>query len=172
MTPSLDPRSLRTAFGQFATGIAIATTTAEDGQPVGLTINSFSSVSLDPPLALWSLSLASLCLPAFRACRHFAINVLAADQVELSNRFATTATDRFGGLAWRPGLGGAPLLSGCCAQFECTNEAQHPGGDHLIFVGRIERLMQDARPPLIYHGSRYMALSDLPCAPAVAKTPM
>lgn len=172
MTQALDPQQFRAALGQFATGVAVVTTVGPDGRPAGVTVNSFASVSLDPPLVLWSLALKAATMPAFRAAGHFAVNILAADQVELSNRFALPQADRYAGIDWTPGLGGAPLLDGCCARIECRAETQYEGGDHLIFVGRVERLERAERPPLVYHASRYCAVADLPAAPAVAQTPM
>ena len=158
----IDPLALRAALGQYATGVAVVTTHDREGRPIGLTVNSFASVSLDPPLVLWSLALNSARLPAFKACRYFAVNVLAADQVELSNRFAMTGlVDKFVDIAWSPGLGGAPLLDVCCARFECRNEAQHEGGDHLIFIGRVERFDRDERPPLVFHGGGYCTRAEL-----------
>jgi len=158
---NIDPLLLRVALGQYATGVAVVTAADADGRPVGLTVNSFASVSLDPPLVLWSLGRNSACLPAFKACSHFAVNVLAAEQVELSNRFAAAALDKFAHLEWTPGLGGAPLLAGCCARFECHNQTHHPGGDHLIFIGRVERFAREERPPLVFHGGRYCARTAL-----------
>ncbi|MDD5250918.1 MAG: flavin reductase family protein [Rhodocyclaceae bacterium] len=158
---NIDPLLLRVALGQYATGVAIVTTVDADGRPMGLTVNSFASVSLDPPLVLWSLGRGSACVPSFKACSHFVVNVLAADQVELSNRFAAAALDKFAHLQWQPGLGGAPLLPGCCARFECSSEARHAGGDHLIFVGRVERFDREERPPLVFHGGRYCARIEL-----------
>ncbi|MEZ5615323.1 MAG: flavin reductase family protein [Rhodocyclaceae bacterium] len=155
-----DHRDLRDALGAFATGVAVVSACDADGRAIGLTVNSFNTVSLDPPLILWSLSLASPSLAAFRAASHFAVNVLAADQQVLSERFARRGADKFAGLDWQPGLGGAPLLAGCCAALECRNEAQHAGGDHRIFIGRVERFGRCERPPLIYHGGRYRTLKD------------
>lgn len=158
---TIDPIALRNALGQYATGVAVVTTLNGDGQPIGLTVNSFASVSLDPPLVLWSLALTSACLPAFEKCSHFAVNVLTADQVALSNRFAKMGIDKFADLAWTPGLGGAPVLPNC-ALFECRNETRHVGGDHLIFIGRVERFAHTEAPPLIFHAGRYCARSELP----------
>ena len=158
---NIDPLLLRVALGQYATGVAVVTTVGADGRPMGLTVNSFASVSLDPPLVLWSLGRSSACLPAFKACSHFAINVLAAEQVELANRFAAAALDKFAHLAWTPGLGGAPLLDKCSARFECRNETHHAGGDHLIFIGRVERFERQEREPLVFHGGRYCARIEL-----------
>jgi flavin reductase (DIM6/NTAB) family NADH-FMN oxidoreductase RutF len=156
----LDRRSLRGALGMFATGVAVITTTKQDGSHAGFTANSFSSVSLEPPLVLWSLALSSPSLAAFQDCGHYAINVLAADQIDLSQRFAASGTDKFAGLELWPGTGGAPLLPGCCAWFECANEVRHPGGDHLIFIGRVLAYAREERPPLIFHEGRYRQLAD------------
>lgn len=157
----LDPIALRNALGQYATGVAIVTALDGDRQPTGLTVNSFASVSLLPPLVLWSLTSSSACRPAFEACSHFAVNVLAVDQVAIANRFAMTGVDKFAGLAWTPGLGGAPRLENCCALFECRNESQHAGGDHIIFIGCVERFVHTELPPLIFHAGRYCARAEL-----------
>ena len=161
MIPSLnDTRLLRNAFGRFATGVAVATAIDADGQPIGLTINSFSAVSLNPPLVLWCLDNASHNLEAFRRASHHAINVLAAGQNDLSNRFATWPVDRFAGLAWQAGAGGAPVFPGCCARFEVANESAVAGGDHTIFVGRVENFSEDAgKAPLLFHAGRYAKLA-------------
>ncbi|WP_153146948.1 flavin reductase family protein [Dechloromonas sp. H13] len=156
-----DSRALRNAYGRFATGVTIVTAIDPEGQPIGLTVNSFSAVSLNPPLVLWCLDNGSHNLEAFRHASHHAINVLAADQTDLSNRFATWPVDRFAGLPWQPGIGGAPLLPGCCASFEVVNEASHLGGDHTIFVGRVERFGETAGlAPLIFHTGQYRNLSE------------
>ena len=157
---SLDSLALRAALGQYATGVAVVTTLDAEGRPAGLTVNSFASVSLDPPLVLWSLAQTSACMQAFKSCHHFAVNVLAVDQVELSNRFALAGYDKFGGIVWTPGLDGVPLLDGCCARFECRSHARHPGGDHVIFIGRVERFAQEERAPLVFHGGRYCQRGD------------
>ena len=166
----IDPLALRVALGQYATGVAVVTAVDGGGRLVGLTVNSFASVSLAPPLVLWSLALGSTCRPAFEACSHFAVNVLAVDQADVSNRFAMKSGDKFAALRWSPGLGGAPLLDGCCAWFECRNETRHTGGDHLIFIGRVERCARGDKAPLIFQGGGYCARADLPTAPAVPKT--
>jgi len=155
-----DCRAFRDALGSFATGIAVVTACAPGGEFVGLTINSFNSVSLEPPLVLWSLDLASPSLEAFRGASHYVVNILAADQADVSQHFATRQQDKFGDLQLCLGAGGAPLLHGCCAWFECVNETRYPGGDHLIFVGRVDRFTHDPlRPPLVYHGGRYRHLT-------------
>ena len=155
-----DSRALRNALGRFATGIAVVTAIDPDGHPIGLTVNSFSAVSLTPPLVLWCLDNNSHNLEAFRRASHHAITILAADQQELSNRFATRPTDRFAGLPWQPGLGGAPLLPGACASFEVANETTHLAGDHTIFIGRVERFTESTdRAPLLYFGGGYRHLA-------------
>jgi len=156
-----DSRALRNAFGRFATGVTIVTAIDPDGQPIGLTVNSFSAASLQPPLVLWCLDNASHNLEAFRRASHHAINVLAAGQIDLSNRFATWPVDRFVGLPWQPGAGGAPIFSGCCATFEVANEASYPGGDHTIFVGRVEKFAEATDlAPLLFHAGQYRVLSE------------
>ena len=153
-------RDLRSTLGSFATGITVITARTTDGEPIGLTISSFNSVSLEPPLILWSLSVNSPKLEAFRNASHYAVNVLSADQQWLSDRFAGRSNDRFADLTYRSGLSGAPLLEGCCAWFECANDTQHAGGDHIIFLGHVERVAQgEAQSPLIFHSGRYRTLA-------------
>ena len=156
---SFDPRALRNALGEFATGVTVVTTRGTDGLPVGVTINSFASVSLEPPLVLWSLGLASPSLAVFESCSHYAVNILAADQVELSQRFSQSQDDRFAGIAMKVGASGTPLLPGCCAWFECRNELRYPGGDHIILVGQVENFSRQEKPPLIFHGGQYRTLA-------------
>lgn len=150
-----DPQAYRAALGTFATGVTVITTRAADGSPVGLTANSFNSVSLDPPMVLWSLAKKSLSLPVFRAARHWAVHVLAADQEPLSVRFARSGSDKFAGLDVTASSAGIPLLPGCAARFECSTSFQHEGGDHLIFVGEVTAFEHSARPPLVFHAGRY-----------------
>ncbi len=157
---AFDCRAFRDALGSFATGIAVVTACAPGGEFIGLTVNSFNSVSLDPPLVLWSLDSNSPSREAFERASHFVVNILAVDQMPLSQRFATRADDKFAVLELCIGAGGAPLLPVCCAWFECANEIRHPGGDHLIFIGRVARFSHDsARSPLLYHAGRYRALA-------------
>jgi flavin reductase (DIM6/NTAB) family NADH-FMN oxidoreductase RutF len=151
-----DPQQFRAALGLFATGVTIVTARTPDGRLVGLTANSFNSVSLSPPLVLWSLGRHAGSLPIFSAGSHYAINILAAEQKELAERFATRDIDRFAGVAWREGAGGAPVLEGAAAVFECANRSRYEEGDHVIFVGAVEAC--SSRPgakPLIFHGGRY-----------------
>lgn len=158
---ALTPLALRGALGRFATGVTIITCIDGDGQPMGLTANSFASLSLDPPLVLWSLRLASSSLPAFAAARHFAINVLSETQVELSRRFASPAPDKFGDGVWTRGLGGVPVLGGCCAVFECAVDGQQIVGDHTLFIGRVLRLADGAVAPLLFQGGHYRMLGEI-----------
>lgn len=150
----IDPRQLRDALGAFATGVTIVTTQV-DGVDVGLTANSFSSVSLSPPMVLWSLAKTASSLPAFSKAGHFAVHVLAADQEELSKRFATRGIDRFAGLKIARGEEGVPLLARCAARFVCRSAFQYEGGDHVIFVGEVVNFEHAPEPPLLFHGGRY-----------------
>lgn len=150
-----DPRLFRRALGNFATGVTVMTACGADGQQVGVTANSFNSVSLDPPLILWSIDKRSGSYPVFRDASHFAVNILAADQIELSNRFARPAEDKFAGLAWQTGAGGAPLLEDCAARFVCERHALHDGGDHWIMIGKVVALDDFGRAPLLYHQGSY-----------------
>lgn len=147
----MDTASFREALGHFATGVTIVTASGPSG-PVGLTVNSFSSVSLDPPLVLWSLKKSSSCIEVFSSCEHFCVHVLSIDQVELSKQFAKRNTDKFAGVSHNTGVGGAPLLDNCCARFECETRHQYEGGDHVIFVGEVVRFDSESRPPLLFHG--------------------
>jgi len=152
-------RDFRDALGSFATGVTVLTTLATDGKPIGLTISSFNAVSLDPPLILWSLACDSPRLAAFRHAGHYAVNVLAANQEAISNCFASRDEGRFDALVFTPGLAGVPLIEGCSAWFECSHEAHYPGGDHLIFLGRVQRFARgQAADPLIFHAGRYRRL--------------
>ena len=157
----LSPQVLRGALGRFATGVTIISCRDAAGQPVGLTANSFASLSLDPPLVLWSLRQASSSLAAFEAAPHFVINVLAETQVDLSRRFASSQTDKFAEGAWADGLGGAPVLAGCAAVFECRVEARHAVGDHVLFIGRVLRLADLAVAPLLFQGGHYRMLGEV-----------
>lgn len=140
----------------FATGVTIVTARAADGHLVGLTASSFNSVSLSPPLVLWSLARAAASMAALSTGSHYAINVLAADQQALAERFATRGVDRWSGVEHRPGVAGAPLLAGAVAHFECFNRSRHDEGDHVIFVGEVEHCSHRAGvAPLLYHGGRF-----------------
>ncbi len=153
----LDETELRNALGRFATGVTVVTTMTPSG-PLGMTANSFTSVSLDPPLVLWSPARRSQRFPAFEAASHFAIHVLSRVQMPLAQRFARDGYD-FSGLGTHPGHGGAPLFEGCAARFECRHTAQYDGGDHLICVGEVLRLDENDIAPLVYHCGSYTGIT-------------
>jgi flavin reductase (DIM6/NTAB) family NADH-FMN oxidoreductase RutF/2-polyprenyl-6-methoxyphenol hydroxylase-like FAD-dependent oxidoreductase len=150
-----DRRDFRNALGQFATGVTVVTTRDEEGRRVGLTANSFSSLSLDPPLLLFCLDRHAPSLPAFLDCGHFAINVLAADQHHLSRQFSTPAEDKFAGVEVVDGPGGVPLLEGVLARFTCRHVERYEGGDHLIFIGEVEEYETFGGEPLVFHSGFY-----------------
>lgn len=154
---TLDHRDLRNALGCFATGVTVVTTFCEFG-PLGMTVNSFASVSLAPPLVLWSPARHSDRFPAFETASHFAIHILAADQIELAKRFAADGLD-FSGLNWCEGLGRVPVFDGCAARFECSHSAGHDGGDHLIVVGEVLKYQSNDHPPLVYHRGGFTGLA-------------
>jgi flavin reductase (DIM6/NTAB) family NADH-FMN oxidoreductase RutF len=160
-SPDIEARALRGVLGRFATGVTIVTCVDGDGARVGLTANSFNALSLAPPLVLWSLRRASPSLAAFGAARHFAINILAESQVELSRRFASPVADKFAEGVWSDGLGGAPVLSGAAAVLECELALQQEAGDHMLFIGRVLRLEDLAIPPLVFHGGHYHMLGEV-----------
>ena len=156
VTPSFSAQEFRAALGSFATGVTVVTALDASGEPVGLTANSFNSVSLSPPLVLWSLSNRAGSMPAFTRGSHYAINILSAEQRTLAERFAAKDVDRFAGVHFRRGAGGAPVLEGSAAVFECFNRSQYEEGDHIIFVGEVERCeRREGALPLIFHGGRY-----------------
>jgi 3-hydroxy-9,10-secoandrosta-1,3,5(10)-triene-9,17-dione monooxygenase reductase component len=152
---SFEAGALRQALGSFATGVTILTTRAPDGEPLGLTINSFNSVSLDPPLVLWSLSKNAHSLSVFRDTGYWAVHVLSSDQAELSSRFARQGEDKFAGLDIENGVNDMPMLQNCTARFQCKTEFQYEGGDHVIFIGKILSFDQNEKAPLVFHGGRY-----------------
>ncbi|MFF3444343.1 flavin reductase family protein [Streptosporangium sp. NPDC002721] len=152
-------RSLRDALGQFATGVAVVTAATPRGDRLGVTVNSFTSVSLDPPLVLWCLSRRAPSAPAFAEAGRFAVNVLAAGQEHLSRRFATPLPDKFAGVETLFAPGGVPLLAGTLAHFACRSVATYDGGDHLIFVGEVEHFRREEGEPLVFHSGNYRAFS-------------
>jgi len=155
-TRSFDARALRQVLGSFVTGVTVITTIDAAGRPHGLTVNSFSSVSLDPPLVLWSQSLDAPSRAVFSATERFAVNILADDQVDVSNRFARGGVDKFAHTATEPGLGGVPLIDGCSAHLECRRVQDFPGGDHVVRIGEVERIHRHGRAPLVFGGGRYL----------------
>ena len=154
--PGFSSLEFRAALGMFATGVTIVTTRDAAGKPIGVTANSFNSVSLSPPLVLWSLARIAGSMPTFERGSHYAVNILAADQHRLAERFSGKSMNRFAGVAFREGAGGAPVLEGSAAVFECFNRSQYEEGDHVIFVGEVEHCSRrEGATPLIFHGGRY-----------------
>jgi flavin reductase (DIM6/NTAB) family NADH-FMN oxidoreductase RutF len=147
-------REFRDALGRFATGVTVVTTAGPQG-PVGITANSFASVSLDPPIVLWSIARDSSRFPAFAGCERFAVHVLGADQIELSRRFASSTARGFEGLDFERGEDGVPLLAGCLSRFECARLAAHDGGDHLIVVARVTAAALREGEPLVFSRGGY-----------------
>jgi flavin reductase (DIM6/NTAB) family NADH-FMN oxidoreductase RutF len=154
-------------MGSFATGVAIVTA-ASGGELVGVTANSFSSLSLDPPLILWSLRKQSTSLSGFRAASHFAVNILSADQVHLASRFATAGDNKFGSIKWRPGLGGAPVLFDTVAAIECRSYRIDQGGDHVILIGQVEAFSTSGLAPLAFVRGKFSLTSPHPAAQTVS----
>src|SRR5476651_2583118 len=169
--PVTSSQQFRRALGSFATGVTIVTTRDGAGQDIGLTANSFNSVSLNPPMVLWSLSRHSLSLPAFMAAEHFAVHVLAATQDDLAQRFATRGADKFGALAVERGPGDIPLLEGCAARFQCRTAYRYEGGDHVIFVGAVLAFRSAERAPLVFHAGEYAIAARKPAMDAAANPP-
>src|SRR5579864_437657 len=167
--PDTRVRQFREALGAFATGVTIVTTHTASGVDVGLTANSFNSVSLEPPMVLWSLAKAAKSLPAFLESSYFAVHVLAAAQEELSHTFALRGADKFSGLTIERGRGGIPLLDGCSARFQCRTAVKYEGGDHVVFIGEVEAFDHFDRPPLVFHGGRYAAAVTRPKPPPAAE---
>jgi len=161
-TEAIEPKLFRQLLGCFPTGVAIITTNTGEGRPVGLTCNSFSSVSLEPPLVLFSLRKASSLLDTFVANDTFAINILSQSQDGLSGRFASSKiADKFEGVAWRPGPLGTPLIDDCLASFECRVHARHEAGDHVIFIGEVKHMADgSADHALVFYKGAYMMLAE------------
>src|SRR6201996_8635167 len=151
----IDPRDFRNALGTFSTGVTIITAAGSDGKPYGLTCNSFASVSLNPPLVLWSLVLYSSSLSVFQNASHFAVNVLGASQQALANKFAKSSEDKFDGVEWTAGVGNAPLLPESVANFQCRSVNRYYGGDHVIFLGAVEAYSYNRREPLLFARGTY-----------------
>ena len=151
-----DLRDFRSALGTFATGVTIVTARGSDGGLYGMTANSFTSVSLNPPLVLWSASLYADSLAAFQEGAHFVVNILAHDQIELSNKFARKQQNKFAEVDHVIPESGAPVIIGAAAHFECRNEYRHYGGDHIIFIGHVERYAYTNKPTLLFCRGKYM----------------
>lgn len=156
MNSALEQRRFRDALSQFATGVTIITTRLDDGRFFGLTASSFNSVSIDPPLVLWSLAQGASSLPLFTGNTHYVINVLAAGQAALAERFAQRIENRFEGVDYLLSHTGLPILKGAAAWFECHNRSRYPEGDHVIFVGEVERCDVQAQDALVFHGGQFV----------------
>src|SRR3569623_3705371 len=156
---SIDPRDFRNALGTYATGVTIITAAGPDLTPYGLTCNSFASVSLNPPLVLWSLVVYSSSLTVFQNATHFAGNILGVSQQALANKFAKSGEDKFGGVDWSPGLGNAPVLADSVANFLCRSVSRYYGGDHVIFLGAVEAYSYSGKEPLLFAHGKYGRLA-------------
>jgi flavin reductase (DIM6/NTAB) family NADH-FMN oxidoreductase RutF len=152
---AIDPRDFRNALGTYATGVTVITAAGTDGKPYGLTCNSFASVSLNPPLVLWSLGMFSQSLGIFQNANHFAVNVLDASQQALAKKFAASSEDKFAGVEWTPGLGNAPILADSVANFQCRAVDRYHGGDHVIFLGAVEAYAYTRQEPLLFARGGY-----------------
>lgn len=155
--PEFDSRHFRQALSQFATGVTVITTCLADGSMLGLTASSFNSVSLDPPLILWSLGNAANSMSAFTGNSHYIVNVLSAEQAQLAEQFASRKKNRFEGVSYTMSRTGHPILNGVSAWFECHNRSRYPEGDHVIFVGEVERCQFEPMPPLIFHSGKFLS---------------
>ena len=153
---NFDSAQFRKALSQFATGVTIITTRLEDGSLIGLTASSFNSVSLTPPLVLWSLSEQSSSMPVFSGNSHYVINILGAEQAGLAEQFSRKTGDRFAGVEYVLSRTGQPILKGVSAWFECHNRSRYPEGDHVIFVGEVEHCEVSPQAPLVYHNGTFM----------------
>jgi flavin reductase (DIM6/NTAB) family NADH-FMN oxidoreductase RutF len=161
---AIDPRDFRNALGTYATGVTIITAVGTNGKPYGLTCNSFASVSLNPPLVLWSLGMFSQGLSTFQNASHFAVNVLGVSQQALATKFAKSSEDKFAGVEWTAGLGNAPVLADSVASFQCRAASRYYGGDHVIFLGAVEAYAYNRQEPLLFaHGGygRFLSANDV-----------
>ncbi|EOX0361536.1 p-hydroxyphenylacetate 3-hydroxylase reductase component [Acinetobacter baumannii] len=159
---TVDPLQFRRALGNFATGVTIVTAQNAQGEKVGVTANSFNSVSLDPPLILWSIDKKSSSFSVFEEATHFAVNILSGTQIELSNRFSRRNIDKFTDTNFQLGAGCAPILENCSAVFECERYQVIEGGDHWIIIGKVVRFHDQGRSPLVYHQGAYSCVMPHP----------
>ena len=158
---TIDSRALRNTLGCFATGVTVVTALTVARDPVGITVNSFNSVSLDPPLILFSVDRAGSSFATFRDAAHYVVNVLGEGQRDLSQRFAKPVPDKWNGVPHATWSSGAPVLEGCLANLECAREAVHEGGDHIILIGRVLKLTHaEGGRPLLYYRGAYRGLGD------------
>ncbi|HEX6138772.1 MAG TPA: flavin reductase family protein [Casimicrobiaceae bacterium] len=158
---AFDERQLRDALAQYATGVTIVCARAPEQRYVGFTANSFSSASLDPPLILWTISHRSASLPAFESAERYAVNVLAAAQVDLARRFSRPHADRFAHVPFRLGWSDAPLIDGCIAWFECRHHARHRAGDHVVFIGEVVTVERAPGQGLVFQHGAFGATTPL-----------
>lgn len=156
-----DTREMRDVLSSFATGVTIVTTSDAQGTPVGVTASSFNSVSMEPPLILWSVAKSALSAGAFRVAGHFAVHVLAVDQVDLSNRFAKSGTDKFSGVDYATDRNRVPLLGGTASRFDCSTWQVYEGGDHWIIVGEVENIARENKDGLVFSAGTYASASPI-----------
>lgn len=154
----MDPKSFRSVLGTYATGVAVMTCTTRNGRVGAMTVNSFASLSLDPPLVLWSIDNACDQASAFGEASHYAVNILSADQQELSNTLSMPGEDKLSDIPHEKGVADTPLLHGCCARLECEIVDRVLGGDHIILIGRVSSATHCDKEPLIFHGGAYRSL--------------
>lgn len=157
---AIDPDTLREVLGQFATGVTVVTTLGDAGAPVGLAANSFASVSLDPPLVVWSIGLKAPSLSAFRSHSAFAINIMCDQSKNLALNFARPSDNKFAGVNWKAGLDGVPILDDAAATIQCRTEARIPGGDHEIYLGRVINFHRTDKSPLLFHKGSFATLGN------------
>lgn len=157
-----DPIAFRRALGNFATGVTIITTRALDGTNIGVTASSFTSLSMNPPLILWSSIKETPSCKVFESASHFAVNILASNQVEMSNHFARQQEDKFAGIEWTEGIGGSPIFPHCAGRFQCETYSKLDGGDHWIFVGKVLAFDDYSRSPLCFHQGSYSMIVSHP----------
>ena len=167
--PDIDPIAFRRALGNFATGVTIVTAQKKDGTKVGVTASSFNSLSLNPPLILWSSLKDARSCPIFEQASHFAVNVLASDQLEMSNHFTRQQENKFATVDWEEGIGGAPVFPNCAARFQCQTYDKIDGGDHWIFVGKVLAFDDFGRSPLCFHQGSYSLVFNHPDASSGAR---
>ena len=157
---TFDHMLLREALGHFATGVTVVTTVGDDGAPVGLAVNSFASVSLDPPLVVWSLSLNAPSLRAFRQHESFAINILCDQSKDVALHFGRPSEDKFAGIDWQAGHNGVPVLESAAAVIQCRTASRLPGGDHEIYLGEVMDFHRTEKAPLLFHKGKFATLGD------------
>lgn len=160
-TRAFDAAHFRKALSQFATGVTVITTRLDDGTLLGLTASSFNSVSLSPPLVLWSLSEQASSMPVFSGNSHYVINILGAGQAALAEQFSRKSADRFDGVEYTLSRTGQPVLKGVSAWFECHNRSRYPEGDHVIFVGEVEHCEVAPQAALVFHDGRFVRTDEI-----------